>query len=119
VGRYWDRCFVALVESIPARPALRTLGLRVAASMRQPVEVTGRDGEPVRVRVDAGVGVVHLPPGHPEVEDVLDVAQRLAEAARALPARAAMVDPLSGAVVPVEQAQLEAQRTGLLHALAG
>jgi GGDEF domain-containing protein len=116
VGRYWDRCFVALVESIPARPALRTLGLRVAASVRQPVEVTARDGEAVRVRVDAGVGVVHLPPGHPEVEDVLDVAQRLAEAARALPARAAMLDPATGAVVPVEQAQLDPPAAGLLHA---
>lgn len=121
VGRYWDCCFVALVESIPVRPALRRLGLRVAASVRQPLEVTGRDGEPARVRVDAGVGVVHLPPGHPEVEDVLDLAQRLAEAARALPARAATLDPLSGAVVPVEQARFEPRSPrvprGLAHGL--
>lgn len=112
VGRYWDRCFVALVESIPARAALRTLGLRVAASVRQPMEVTGRDGEPVRVRVEAGIGVVHLPPGHPEVEDILDLAQRLAEAARTLPARAAMLDPLSGEMVAVEQARLGPQPRG-------
>ena len=82
VGRYWDRCFVALVETVPDRAWLRTLGLRLAASLRQPVEVTGRDGEPVRVRVDFGVGVVLLGRRNPEPEDVLDDAQRLAEAAR-------------------------------------
>ena len=124
VGRYWDRCFVALVETIPTGEWLRTLGLRVASSLRQPVEVTGRDGEPVRLRVELGVGVVHLPPRHPEAEDVLDDAQRLAEAARAMPSRAATADPLTGRTVPVEQAQLTVatrRRTGAgpLHRPAG
>lgn len=103
VGRYWDRCFVALVESIPAAGWLRTLGLRLALQLRQPLEVTGRDGEPVRVRVDIGIGVVHLAPVHPEVEDVLDQAQRLAEAARAMRSRTAIADPASGAPVAIEQ----------------
>lgn len=111
VGRYWDRCFVALVETIPSAAVLRTLGLRVAASLRQPVEVTGRDGGTLAVRVELGVGIVHLAPGHPEVEDVLDEAQRLAEAARALPARAAVADPASGAAVAVEQAPALARTT--------
>jgi len=105
VGRYWDRCFVALVETIPASVRLRTLGLRLAASLRRPVEVTGRDGEPVRVRLDIGVGLVHLRPHHAEVEDVLDEAQRLAEAARQMRSRAAIADPASGAFRPVEEAQ--------------
>ncbi len=109
VGRYWDRCFVALVETIPAAPWLRTLGLRLAASLRQPIEVTGRDGEPVRVRVELGVGVLHLPAAHAEAEDVLDAVQRLAEAARAMPSRVATVDALSGAFVPIEHARLGPQ----------
>jgi GGDEF domain-containing protein len=110
VGRYWDRCFVALVETIPAARWLRRLGLRLALHLRQPMEVTGRDGEPVRVQVDVGVGVVHLPPIHPEVEDVLDEAQRLAEAARRMRSRAATRDPVSGGPVPVEEAHWGAPR---------
>lgn len=103
VGRYWDHCFVGLVETIPAAPWLRALGLRLAASLRRPVEVTGRDGEPMQVRLDIGVGIVHLRQRHAEVEDVLDAAQRLAEAARAMRFRAAIADPASGEPVPVEQ----------------
>jgi GGDEF domain-containing protein len=104
VGRYWDRCFVALAETIPARGWLRTVGLRLAFSLRQPVEVTGRNGEPVRVRVDYGVGVLHLPVQHAEAEDVLDDVQRLAVAARGLRSRAATLDAASGAPVPLEEA---------------
>ncbi|MBC5784513.1 diguanylate cyclase [Ramlibacter sp. USB13] len=104
VGRYWDRCFVGLVETIPARPWLRTIGLRLAGTLRQPVEVTGRNGEAMRVRVDFGVGVVHLRRRPLEVEDVLDEAQRLAEAARQMRSRAALADPQTGEPVPAEQA---------------
>lgn len=109
VGRYWDRCFVALVETVPSAALLRTLGLRVATSLRQPVEVTGRDGGTLSVRVELGVGVVPLAPGHPEVEDVLDEAQRLAQAARSLPSRAAVADPRTGAAVAVEHAHPRAR----------
>jgi GGDEF domain-containing protein len=104
VGRYWDRCFVALVETIPTRAWLRTLGLRVAATLRQPVEVSGRDGEAMRVHVDFGVGIVHLGRRPAEAEDALDEAQRLAQAARAMRSRAAVADPASGAALPAEEA---------------
>jgi GGDEF domain-containing protein len=117
VGRYWDRCFVALVDSIASPRALRTLSLRVAASLRQPVEVTGRDGDALSVRVDLGVGVVHLPPRHAEVEDVLHEAQELAEAARQLPSRAATRDPDSGEVLAVEQLPVEPRRPAGFHRL--
>lgn len=110
VGRYWDRCFVALVETIPAPVSLRGLGLRLAASVRRPVEVTGRGGEPVRVRFDVGVGIVHLRARRAEAEDVLDEAQRLAEAARPMRSRAAIADPASGMAVPVEQAHFGGRR---------
>ena len=110
VGRYWDRCFVAVVESIPSQGALRTLGLRVACSLRQPVEVSGRDGEPLQVRVEVGVGVVQLQPGQGEAEDVLDTAQRLAIAARGMASRAAITDPLTGQPAAVEQARIEPRK---------
>jgi GGDEF domain-containing protein len=104
VGRYWDRCFVAFAESVPARSWMRTVGLRVAFALRHPVEVSGRNGEPVRVRIDYGVGILHLPVLHGEVEDVLDDVQRLAVAARQLRSRAATQDPASGTAVALEEA---------------
>ncbi|HEY8357445.1 MAG TPA: hypothetical protein VIL30_08270, partial [Ramlibacter sp.] len=110
VGRDWDRCVIVLVETIPSRSALRTLGLRVATSLRQPVEVTGRDGERMLVHADLGVGVVHLPTAGSQVEDILDEAQELAVAARQMRSRAAIFDPSCSAVVPVEQASLGPRR---------
>jgi GGDEF domain-containing protein len=110
VGRYWDRCFIGLVETIPSLPWLRTLGLKVAVSLRHPIEVRGLGGEQVSVQADIGVGVVHLPSGPVEVEDILHAAQRLATEARTMRSRAAMRDPVSAAVVPVEQATLARRR---------
>jgi hypothetical protein len=101
---------VAVVESIPSRGALRTLGLRVACSLRQPVEVSGRDGEPLRVRVEVGVGVVQLQPGQGEAEDVLDTAQGLALAARGMASRTAITDPITGQPAAVEHACIEPRK---------
>ena len=106
VGRYWDRCFVALVETIHSQPALRTLGLRIASSMRRPMQVNALDGHSMQVRAEIGVGVVYLGREAAPVEDLLHEAQRLAEAARTMPSRAAMRDPVTGETVPVEHAQL-------------
>ncbi len=110
VGRYWDRCFVAMVETIHSPAWLRTMGLRVATSLRQPLEVAGPGGGRVQVQLDVGVGVVHLPPGAVEVEDILHDAERMAEAARGMRSRAAILDPVSAQVVPVEQAELGPRR---------
>ncbi|MES2634548.1 MAG: diguanylate cyclase [Pseudomonadota bacterium] len=110
VGRYYDRCFISLVETIPSPSWLRTLGLRVASSVRKPIELTGAGGERVQVRADIGVGVVHLSGGPEPVEDLLHDAQRMAEAARKVLSRAAMLDPTTGEVVAVEQANLGPRR---------
>ncbi len=110
VGRYYDRCFVSLVETIESPAWLRTLGLRVATSLRRPMEVMGPSGEPMEITADVGVGVVHLSRGAEHVEDILDDAQRLARAARGMRSRAAMLDPASGEVVPVEHANLGPRR---------
>lgn len=107
LGRYWERCFVAVVETIPSLPWLRTLGLGLAASLRQPIVVTGLGGARMQIQLELGVGLVHLPPGRVEVEDILDAAQRMATAARGMRSRAAILDPASGAVLPVEEAGLQ------------
>jgi len=121
VGRYWDRCFVSLVETIHSPRWLRTLGLRVSTSLKRPIEVTGLDGRRMDVRADVGVGVVHLSAVQVPVEDILHDAQRIAEAARGMRSRAAIMDPSSGQVVPVEAANLgprEQWRAGLVpHAV--
>ncbi|HWP11058.1 MAG TPA: 7TM diverse intracellular signaling domain-containing protein [Ramlibacter sp.] len=115
VGRYYDRCFVSLVETIQSPPWLRTLGLRVATSLRRPIEVTGPSGERIELKADVGVGVVHLSRGPAAVEDILHDAQRIAEAARGMRSRAAMLDPATGEVVPVEHANLGPRRHGHAH----
>jgi len=70
------------------------------------MEVKGPDGQPLQVRVDIGVGVVHMGRQHAEVDDLLHEAQLLAEAGRAMASRAAVRDPVSGHAMPVEQADL-------------
>lgn len=110
VGRYYDHCFVCIVETIPSPAWLRTLGLRVASSLRRPVEVHTASGERTRVKADIGVGVVHLSRHTAAVEDILHDAERMAQAARGMRSRAAVLDPASGEVVPVEQADLGPRR---------
>ena len=112
VGRYYDRCFVSLVETIQSPAGLRTLGLRVATSVRRPMEVMTATGDRIEIKADVGVGVVHLSRGHADVEDILHDAQLMAEAARGMRSRAAIFDPPSGEVVPVEQASLGPRRRG-------
>ncbi len=110
VGRYYDRCFVCLVETIDAPVWLRTLGLRVACSLRRPMEIGTGDGQRIEIHPDIGVGIVHLTPLDANLDDVLHDAERMAEAARSMPSRTAMLDPETGNVVPVEQAQLAVRR---------
>ncbi|WP_298925314.1 7TM-DISM domain-containing protein [uncultured Ramlibacter sp.] len=110
VGRYYDRCFVSLVETIHSPAWLRTLGLRVASSLRRPIEISTQDGQRIEVRADIGVGVVHLERSQAPVEDILHDAQRMAQAARSMRSRAAMLDPATGEVVAVEHANLGPRR---------
>jgi GGDEF domain-containing protein len=110
VGRYWDRCFIALMEAIHSPAALRTVGLRVATSLRRPMQVVGADGQPVQAKLDIGVGVLRLTRESEDVEDLLHDAQMLAEAARKMASRAATRDPRTGEIVAVEDAQLGPRR---------
>lgn len=112
VGRYYDACFVSMVEAIQSPAWLRTLGLRVSSSLRRPMEVMALSGERIEITADIGVGVVHLSRSPAAVEDILHDAQRMAEAARGMRSRAAILDPATGEVVPVEQANLGPRRQG-------
>ncbi|MFM9878810.1 MAG: hypothetical protein ACKVOO_00170 [Burkholderiaceae bacterium] len=107
VGRYYDRCFVALVETLHSPSLLRTVGLRLASRLRQPVEVASMTGERTTVKVDVGVGLAHFYRGAKDVDQLLHDAQQLAEVARGMRSRTAVLDPASGVAVPVEKAALD------------
>jgi GGDEF domain-containing protein len=106
-GRYYDRCFIVLMETMHSPRWIRTLGLRVATSLRRPVDVTSLSGERIRVTADIGVGIVHLSGSSGrDADELLDNAQRAAEAARGMRSRAALLDPQTQHAVPVESAEL-------------
>lgn len=110
VGRYYEGCFVALIESIPSLPWLRTLALRLAVGLRRPLVVTLRSGDRTEITPDIAVGVVHLSRPAAAVEDILAEAQRMAIAARTMPSRAAVRDPRTGQPTAIEDAQFGALR---------
>ena len=47
------------------------MGLRVASSLRKPLEVTSLNGERIRVSADIGVGLVHLSGASKDVDQLL------------------------------------------------
>ncbi|MBC7608210.1 MAG: GGDEF domain-containing protein [Polaromonas sp.] len=105
-GRYYDRCFVVLVETLHSPRWIRTLGLRVASSLRRPVEVTSLTGERITITVNIAVGIVHMSAVAKDADQLLHEVQRVAEAARQMRSRAALLDPESRQAVPVESADL-------------
>ncbi|MBA4328487.1 MAG: hypothetical protein C0428_09695 [Polaromonas sp.] len=118
-GRYYDRCFVVLIETLHSPRWIRTLGLRVASSLRKPLEVTSLNGERIKLSADIGVGMVHLSGVARDVDDLLHEVQDMAVAARAMRSRAALLDEISRQAVPVENAELgaswHAMRTARSH----
>ncbi|MDO9359931.1 MAG: diguanylate cyclase [Polaromonas sp.] len=107
-GRYYDRCFIVLIETLHSPRWIRTMGLRVASSLRKPLEVTSLNGERIRISADIGVGLVHLSGASKDVDQLLHEVQDVAEAARAMRSRAALLDEISRLAVPVENAELGA-----------
>jgi len=105
-GRYYDRCFVVLLETMHSPRWIRTLGLRVASSLRRPLELPSLDGRRIRIAPDIAVGIVHLSAAGKNVDQLLHEAQSVAQAARTMRSRAALLDPESRTAVPVEHAEL-------------
>lgn len=110
VGRYYEGCFIAVVESIPSLGWLRTLALRLASNLRRPLTTTLRCGDRDELTLDIGVGIVHLSRPPAAVEDILADAQRMARAARTMRYRAAIADRRSGQALAIEQMPLAASR---------
>jgi GGDEF domain-containing protein len=115
-GRYYDRCFVVLLETMHSPRWIRTLGLRVASSLRRPMEVLSISGVRIRVTPDIAVGIVHLSAADKDVDQLLHEAQSVAEAARGMRSRAALLDPETHAAVPVEHAELGSSWRALRNA---
>ena len=105
-GRYYDRCFVVMIETLHSPRWIRTLGLRVASSLRRPMEVTSLGGERISITSDIAVGIVYMSSSGKDVDQLLHEVQRVAEAARGMRSRAALLDPQTGLAVPVESADL-------------
>lgn len=118
-GRYYDRCFVVLMETMHSPKLIRTMGLRVASSLRRPIDVISLNGERIKVTADIGVGIVHMSRASKDVDQVLHEAQKVAEAARHMRSRAALLDPETRHAIPVESAELgrtwRAQRAQFAH----
>jgi GGDEF domain-containing protein len=119
-GRYYDNCFVVLFVKLHSPRMMRTLGLRLAASLRQPVDVTTLSGERLGIRADIGVGIIQISEATTEVDDLLHDAQAAAMASRHMPSRAALLDPLTEEPLSVELAELgprwKSTRSGLASA---
>ncbi len=105
-GRYYDRCFVVLIETMQSPRWMRTMGLRVASSLRQPLEVTSLAGERMKITPDIAVGVVHLSSRAEDVDQLLHEVQKVAVAARRMRSRAALLEQDTGLAIPVENADL-------------
>ncbi|MDI1338347.1 hypothetical protein [Polaromonas sp.] len=105
-GRYDDRCFVVLIESLHSPGWIRTMGLREASSLRRPLEISALSGERIRISADISVGMVHLTGAGRDVAQLLHEAEEMAMAARGMRSRAALLDEISRQAVPVENAQL-------------
>lgn len=107
VGRYYDRCFVGLIETLHSPKLMRTTGLRVATGLRRPLEIASPTGYRVTLTLDIGVGLVHFSRATKDVDQLLHDAQHLAELAREMRSRTAVLDPATRAPVPVEKAALD------------
>ncbi len=115
-GRYYDRCYVVLLETMHSPRWMRTLGLRVASSLRRPMDVPSLSGVRIRLTPDIAVGIVHLSAADKDVDQLLHEVQSVAEAARGMRSRAAMLDPETHAAVPVEHAELGSSWRALRNA---
>lgn len=114
-GRYYDSCFLVVLETLHSPAWLRKMGLRVAASLRQPIEVESLTGERLIIAADIGVGLIHLSQASRNVDQLLHEALSVATAARRMSSRAGLLDPQSRKPIAAESAELD-MRWNLLNA---
>ncbi len=126
VGRYSDNGFVVVLDSIKHPGVLRTLGLRLAATVRRPFIINPMSSNPAEFRAEIGLGVARISPGRETrpradynstqmggfdsfslAQDVLHEAAELALAARKFNSRAAITDAYSRQTIPLESARFK------------
>lgn len=124
VGRYSDTSFVVVLDSVKQPSYLRTLGLRLAASVRRPYMLNAFSSDPREFKADIGLGIARVASGREArrrqvntthagefdsfslAQDVLHEAAEVALASKQFSSRAAILDGYSRKVVALESAQL-------------
>jgi GGDEF domain-containing protein len=124
VGRYSDTSFVVVFDSIKQPSYLRTLGLRLAVSVRRPYMLNAFSSDPREFKADIGIGIARVASGREArrrqvntthagefdsfslAQDVLHEATEVALASKQFSSRAAILDGYSRKVVALESAQL-------------
>lgn len=124
VGRYSDTSFVVVLDSVKQPSYLRTLGLRLAVSVRRPYMLNAFSSDPREFKADIGVGIARVASGREArrrqvntthagefdsfslAQDVLHEAAEVALASKQFSSRAAILDGYSRKVVALESAQL-------------
>ena len=104
IGRYYDSCFVAQIDTLHSPKDLRRLGLQVAAEASKPINIRSVNGQTLSVKADIGIGIVHVASGRTGADQILDEAQTLARAAQRMRFRVAIRDPISRRPIALELA---------------
>ncbi len=79
VGRYFDACFVVLIETMNDREDIHRLVNTLQQSFRQPMDIRGLHGETQSVTLQVGIGLARLS----HQSDISSVLQRAENAALA------------------------------------
>jgi GGDEF domain-containing protein len=79
VGRYFDACFIVLIEAIIDREEVHRLVKTLRRSFDRPMDIRGLHGEPQSVTLKVGVGLAKLS----HQSDISSVLQRAESAALA------------------------------------
>jgi GGDEF domain-containing protein len=124
VGRYSDTSFVVVLDSIKQPSYLRTVGLRLAVSVRRPYMLNAFSSDPREFKADVGVGIARVASGREArkrhantthagefdsfsiAQDVLHEAAEVALAAKQFNSRAAILDGYSRKAIALESAEL-------------
>ena len=124
VGRFTDTSFVVILDSLKQTSQLRTIGLRLASSARRPYVLHPFSADTRDFRADIGVGIARVAPAsartrHEQTsfgnsqsasstDEALHDAAELAQWARTVASRCAIVDGITRRQMAVEDADLGA-----------
>lgn len=106
-GRYFDSCFLVVLETLHSPAWLRKMGRRVASSLRQLISVESLTGERLIIAADIGVKLIHRSQASRNVDQMLHGALGVATAARRMGSRVALLDPQSRNPIAVASAELD------------